>query len=500
MAFSAPTQAAPSIQAPTTYTMNRELQVDNLRHLAASAMEEAKCKSENVIRLRNVANRAQAEVQNLVTKATELTRQADSLEKKPAKRDVNGLLPPQLKVIRAVRKRLRETLDGGKSTAKPARELEERKSHLELVLEDSMVSAKLRNECLQEIGEDAVALACAKSAMGIKTSKGRVMKIPTPQEMETDTDIETDELQILDDTAEVRALFQKKADDISSALAQAEHQDTARPVSAEDELLAEQQILAELQASAIVPIRTLGEPEQLNQLNAGGALPLQMPKQDRRSSEYRPTERDMALGLKWTLLSCETVREDLDREIQEGHNQPYVAGHIAIMRRKTAILRYLAQERDAPPNVIDEELVALERALSTAEQLVKPASVREANKYLRNTDDRNLLHLTLCYEGAEPVRMAMNRKRKHQDETSEGEDGGSQQNTIGHCVKRRRRNHARSILSKALHAPGQRHKPQALVYRVDFGRSQELALLDPPSTNGSESTEDEPDSDDREDR
>jgi hypothetical protein len=118
--------------------------------------------------------------------------------------------------------------------------------------------------------------------------------------MQTDTytDTDTDELQILDDTVEVRALFEKKAEGGNSAVAQGELQDKVRTTSA-------------------IPIHTQREPGRQIQLKNASIPLIRMPERSGRIGEYKPTQRDITLGVKWTLLSAETVRHDIEREIQE---------------------------------------------------------------------------------------------------------------------------------------------------------------------------------------
>jgi hypothetical protein len=65
-----------------------------------------------------------------------------------------------------------------------------------------------------------------------------------------------------------------------------------------------------------VLFRTRQEPGQQDQLIPVRAISQQTPEQERRPPEYRPISRDVALGLRWTFRSCETVRQDLSRENQ----------------------------------------------------------------------------------------------------------------------------------------------------------------------------------------
>lgn len=506
MASASARPAAPVGVDPEPAKMDTKQKAKHLRSLAASAGEEFRQKIHEASKLRGAAKHIQAEATNLSAKAKELSRQAHELERKPATQNISTSLPEQLKAVRQVRKRLRKAIRKGTRLAKLAGVLQDSKQIFELALEDSIVSVRLRKECLQELGAVAAALADAKSKQATNTSKGETPKQSTKPEMQkqTDgnTDTDVDELQIIDDTVEFRALFELKAEERSSALAQRKLQNDARQASAELDSLAEQQILAELQASAPLPSRTRREPEQQNQLNAAGALSQQTPEQERRLGKYRPTSRDAALGLKWTLLSCETVRQDLDREINEGGTQPYVSGHIAVMHRKVAILQYFAQERGAPPTMIEGELKALRDTISKAEPLANPESVQGAEKYLRRTDCRNDLHLTLRFEGAHAIDMAMNRKRKHEDEATKANVGDSNHTAIGHCDKRRRLNNHWSKMLDIIHVARRSNQEQV---PIQGGISEKLhspGVLDSrhtPGADGCRNKEAQEDLDDLED-
>jgi hypothetical protein len=87
--------------------------------------------------------------------------------------------------------------------------------------------------------------------------------------------------------------------------------------------------------------------------------------------------------------------------------------------------------------IIEDELKALRDTISKAEPLAKPESVQEADKYLRRTDCKNAAHLTLRFEGAQAIDMAMNRKRKHEDDSAKSDVDSSEQNDIGLRDKRR---------------------------------------------------------------
>jgi len=111
-------------------------------------------------------------------------------------------------------------------------------------------------------------------------------------------------------------------------------------------------------------------------------------------------------------LSSETISEGLNQEIQEGGTEPYVAGHIAAIHRKNAILKYFKQERDVLSNVTDNEIRALGDALLLAQPLAKPESVCQANKMLNETDHRSTMYLSLHNASMGRTNMAVNRKRK----------------------------------------------------------------------------------------
>jgi hypothetical protein len=69
-------------------------------------------------------------------------------------------------------------------------------------------------------------------------------------------------------------------------------------------------------------------------------------------------------------------------------------------------------------NVTDNEIRALEDALLLAQPLVRPESVRQANKMPNEIDHRNTLHLTLRNASVERTNMVVNRKRKLVDDDS----------------------------------------------------------------------------------
>jgi hypothetical protein len=488
--------AAPVGVDPEPAKMDSKQKAKHLRSLAASAGEEFRQMTHEASKLRGAAKQIQAEATNLSAKAKELSRQAHELERKPATQNISTSLPDQLKDVRQGRKRLRKAIRKGTRLAKLAGVLQDSKQNFELALEDSIVSVRLRKECLQELGAVAAALADAKSKQATNTSKGETSKRSTKPEMQkpTDgnTDTDVDELQIIDDTVEFRALFERKAEERSSALAQRKPQSDARPASAEldslaeQQILAEQQVLAELQASAPLPSRTRREPEQQNQLHTAGAQSQQTPEQERRLGKYRPTSRDAALGLKWTLLSCETVRQDLAREINEGGTQPYLSGHIAVMHRKVAILQHFAQEGGAPPTMIEGELKALRDTISKAEPLANPESVQGAEKYLRRTDCRNDLHLTLRFEGAHAIDMAMSRKRKHEDEATKADVGDSNHTAIGHRDKRRRPNNHWSEMLDIIHVARRSNQEQVSIQGGISAQLHSSSVLDSRHTPGAD--------------
>jgi hypothetical protein len=66
------------------------------------------------------------------------------------------------------------------------------------------------------------------------------------------------------------------------------------------------------------------------------------------------------------LLSSKTICED-KTEIREVDTEPYVAGQIAVIHRKIAILKYFEQERDVLLNATDNEIGALEDVLLLAQ-------------------------------------------------------------------------------------------------------------------------------------
>ena len=508
--------AAPQINESAPVTINSNDRFDYLRRLARSTEEEATRKTDDVSRLLEAAHQAQAEAKSLWAKVKELTRQADGFWGKAAVQNINGLLLEQLRRVRIVRKRLRKAKAKakGKQVANRTGHLKELKEGLRLGLEDPRVSDELRKECVQELGEVALALAVSESDVAPNASQGEASKqsmqlvtqTHTDAGTDADTDADTDELQILDDTAEVRALFERKRAKGNDSLVLREPPDNARRVSAEHVNLAEQQILGELQASAIVPIRARPKPVQESHQDTGGAPLPQTSEQDRRLPKYKPTSHDVALGLRWTLTSCQTVRQDLNREIRDGGDQPYVAGHIAIMRRKVAILRYLAEGDDAPPSVIDEEIKSLENAISKAEPLVKPESVREANKYLQGTDGRNDLHQTLRFEGFQAVDAALDRKRKHEEDIyTRAIVSNSEQDTFWHRDKRRCVYPSQSDMFRHF-TEYPRRKPQAPMQGAASDKSQHQGRLDVCNvgnvlgTRDDGSTGNEDDSTDREER
>jgi hypothetical protein len=204
-----------------------------------------------------------------------------------------------------------------------------------------------------------------------------------------------------------------------------------------------------------------------------------MPEQECQPKKYRPTSQDVALGLRWMLRSSETVRQDLNEEINQGGIQPYISGHIAVMHRKVAILQYFVQEHDAPPAIIEDELKALQDTISKAEPLAKPGSVQEADKYLRRTDCRNTLAMTLRFEGAQAINMAMHKKRKHEDDATRANVGDSDHIAMRHRDKRRRMNHSWSKAFGAIHASGQSN--QGGQAPIQGGASEKLQDPGPPA-------------------
>lgn len=107
------------------------------------------------------------------------------------------------------------------------------------------------------------------------------------------------------------------------------------------------------------------------------------------------------------------------------------------MHRKAAILQYFAREYDASPTIIEDEPKALRDTISKVEPLAKPESVQEADKYLRRTDCKTPCTLTLRFEGAQAIAMAMIRKRKHEDDSAKSDVDSSEQTAIGLREKRR---------------------------------------------------------------
>jgi hypothetical protein len=132
--------------------MNPKHKISYLRALALTAEVEARQKIDAVSRLRGATNRAEEKSEDLWTEAKKLTRLADGLEKKPAVQDISSLILKYPRLVRQLRWRLRETIAKGEKTANPALQLEEEKAYLKLVLEDTMVLAEVRKECLESLG------------------------------------------------------------------------------------------------------------------------------------------------------------------------------------------------------------------------------------------------------------------------------------------------------------------------------------------------------------
>ena len=469
-----PLTAAPSSRTPPTDTTNSVEKARRLRNLAASATEDGKRKIDDVMRFRAAANKSQADSKFLNAKAEELQRQANSLENKPTGKNVSVVVSEKLSQLRQVRKHLNMAMGRRRRISRNARKLQEKISLLQLVLEDPKLSGGLRQECLKEIREATVGLGQpgannssnpAPTQEGLSTTQGAV------------SDAETDDLEILEDTPEVRALFGKEIEKDSTTLARAQPQDSSKLLSAKHDLQAEQQLRGELHASAAL-FHTQHKLRQEKELTAATAL-------SQRLSKYRPTARDMALGLNWTLLSSKTVRDDLEREIQEGGNQPYIAGHVAVMYRKLAILCLFAQEHDAPPGALIDEVGALEDALIKAKPLVNPASVRDADDHLRRDDRRNSLHRTLGLDRPKAANLVLgqlNRKRKRVDYSTDSESGGSKQDIIALRVERHRMVEPRSHIPKTQHLTSGHPSPQAATLGPKLNKPQDPIL---PSTNSS---------------
>jgi hypothetical protein len=108
-------------------------------------------------------------------------------------------------------------------------------------------------------------------------------------------------------------------------------------------------------------------------------------------------------------------------------------------------------------NVTDNEIRALEDALLLAQPLVRPESVRQANKMLNEIDHKNTIPLTLRNASVERTNMAVNRKRKLvDDDSTDSEVRGTEQNTIAHRIRRRRINQVLSNLSEMVNRLCQR--------------------------------------------
>ena len=472
MIIPTPLTAAPSSfpprppPPPPPNTTNSIGKATRLRNLAASATKEANSKDDDVVRLEAAVKQARTDATFLYEKAKQLTRYANSLNKKPAGQIAKGLASEKLSQVRETRKHLKNAVAGQGRTGKHARRLEVQISLLEIALKDPQVSGQLLRESLKEMGEATAVLG----ALNVANASNPGLKhqyLSTTELPELDTD--TDDLEILEDTAEVRALFEKKVSENATTPAKPDSQDSPSSSSAAHDLQAEQQILGELQTSA-APLRAQKWQEQEVQLKAARTRSQQLP-------EYRPTERDMALGLDWTLLSSETVRDDLEREIQHGGNQPYVAGHIAVMHRKLAILFVFAQKHDAPPDSITDEVDALEDALIRAKPLVNHASVREADKYLSRTDYRNSIHLTLRTANVRPLDVPIIRKRKRVNNSADSDTGSSKQDPFVARVKRRRMMEPQSDAPKALRGPNGRIVPHAAIRGSERDKSQSRGLL-----------------------
>ena len=458
-------------------------------NLASSATEEGKRNIEDAMKLEEAARKAQADAKVLNANVEEIQRKANSREKQPVGQNVSVLVSEKLSQTQYLRKQLKYAVGGPKTVVGNARKLEEKVSILQLTVEEPMVSVRLRQECLKEI-EEAAADVGALRARNSSNSAPKMKDLSTTQRAESDT--ETDDLEILEDTPEVRALFEKKLEKDSTtraqAGAQAEPQDSPKLLSAERDLQAEQQIQGELQASATL-FHTQHRLEQERELKAAHALP-------QRLSEYKPTARDMALGLNWTLLSSETVRDDLEREVQEGGGQPYIAGHIAVMHRKLAILYLFAEERDTPPGAVRDEVGALENALIKAKPLVNPASVRDADDHLRRNDRRNSLYRTLGLERPKPVNLVPsqpNPKRQRVDCSTESETGGSKKDAIALRVKLRRTVEPCSHVPKTWRVTSGCPGPQAATLGQTPNKPQDPILSSTHSSHdsdGSESLED----------
>jgi hypothetical protein len=466
--------AAHSIQAhpPATMTLEED---HRLWVLAASATEEAKLKTASVTRLWTAAKKAQAEAKGLTARATELTRQANGLARKPTAEDINKSLCKQLETVRSTRLRLRYAFENQREVEWAVDKLDLETERLKLAMDDPMVSGRLLKECLKEI-EEGLAQPPGGPKQGVM------------QQAQTYTDSGAEELEVLEDIAEVRALFERNVEDVGSALAQAEPQEGARPGSAEHESLIEQQILAELRASAI-SIQTPREREQQVQPKDARIRVRRVPERVRRVGEYRPTERDMALGAKWTLLSAETVRHDLEREIQEGGIDAHIAGHVAVMRRKVHILRQFRQELDGPPGALMQELDALDDALSLAEPMVQLEQLQTAEAMLYDTDRRNSLHRTLLCAGIRLAELPNFLKRQRVDDSTNSEDPGSEEGECGRPVKRRRLEHRPSSRIKKFHAPRDHNQRHARIQRAYFSTPHDLGLLGSRYAHGSDVSE-----------
>lgn len=107
--------------------------------------------------------------------------------------------------------------------------------------------------------------------------------------------------------------------------------------------------------------------------------------------DYIPTRYEFYFGLKWTLESAKAVRCDLQQEMEDAPMDPHVATHVAVMRRKAAILRCFdsAAQNAKYKFEFEAEVNALREALLVAETLVDPQYIQNAEQLLAETDCMN---------------------------------------------------------------------------------------------------------------
>ena len=106
--------------------------------------------------------------------------------------------------------------------------------------------------------------------------------------------------------------------------------------------------------------------------------------------EYKVTMRDLDLGLQFTLESSRTTREDCEHEL--GYEISFVASHIAILRRKSAILGAFAERMAGHPRVqarIGKELEAIASLLLKAFSITTSEKVIVAERQLVDMDKMN---------------------------------------------------------------------------------------------------------------